>query len=141
MIAVDTNVLIAAHRAEHPHHQRAFDRVTALAEGDAPWAVPFPVLVEFMRVTTHHRVFRPPSELAVALAFVEALLASPSLRLLVPGPDAWHFLRAALERGDARGNLVFDAQIAALCVEAGATRLVTFDRDFARFDNLSTEPT
>jgi predicted nucleic acid-binding protein len=37
-----------------------------------------------------------------------------------------------------RGNLVFDAQIAAVCLEHGATTLLTEDRDFSRFRGITT---
>jgi toxin-antitoxin system PIN domain toxin len=140
VIAVDTNVLVAAHRAEHSRHASAHARLVALAEGDAPWGLPFVVLSEFVRVVTHPRVFRPPSDLDTAVAFIDRLLESPTVRLMIPGADPWSYLRDALRDGDARGSLAFDAQIAALCLEGGAGRLLSFDRDFRRFSQLVLEP-
>jgi toxin-antitoxin system PIN domain toxin len=136
MIAVDTNVLVYAHRAESTRHLRARTWLGSLAEGDAPWAIPVFCLGEFVRIATHRRVFDPPSTLEQAIDAVDAILESPSVRLLAPTPVNWPLLRAALVAGDATGNLVFDAQIAALCREHGIERILTEDRDFARFSFL-----
>lgn len=88
---------------------------------------------------THPRVFEPPTTLAVGLEFLDRLLASPAVRLLVPGQHYWSQFRTASEVSDARGNLFFDVQIAAVCVEHGANRLLTADRDFGRFPEISPQ--
>ena len=136
MVALDSNVLIAAHRSEHDLHQAARRRLLEIAQGEAPWGLPVFCIPEFLRVVTHARVFTPPTTLPVALTFVDRLLESPTLRLLLPGDSFWDHMRAVTESSDARGNLVFDAQIAALCQEHGAIDLVTADRDFSRFSGL-----
>lgn len=136
MIAVDTNILIAAHRSEHPKHKAAFQRLQEIAEGEAPWGLPVFCIGEFLRVVTHPKVFNPPSELEIALEFVDRLIESPALRLLLPTPGFWRTFRSAMRDGEARGNLVFDAQIAAVCEEHGATQLLTGDRDFSRFPRM-----
>lgn len=140
MIAVDTNVLVAAHRLEAPAHDRASLWLHALAQGSRPWALPVFCISEFIRVVTHRRVFDPPSTLAQALGAVDSLLQSPSLRILQPTAGHWPLLRAAIAAGETAGNLVFDAQIAALCREHGIERLLTQDRDFSRFPFLATIP-
>ncbi len=139
MIAVDTNVLIAAHRAEHPHHQLATARLTEVAEGQSPWGVPVFCIGEFLRVVTHARVFGPPTSLEVASSFIDHLRESPSLRILTPGVSYWTFLRNGAAAAAVTGNLIFDAMIAAVCEERGATKLITGDRDFARFEALDPE--
>ena len=111
-----------------------------IAQGDAPWGLPVFCIGELLRVVTHPRVFTPPSSLEVAHEYVDRLLESPTVRLLVPGQRFWHLLRTAGAAADARGNLVFDALIAAVCLERGATRLITADRDFARFPGLEVLP-
>ena len=86
--------------------------------------------------------FRQRMALPVHVEACEALtrlLASPSLNVLCPGPDYSELLVEAILEADAIGNLVFDAQIAALCRESGVVRLVTEDRDFDRFRGLRTE--
>jgi hypothetical protein len=77
-----------------------------------------------------------PSSVETAWTAVDNLLGSPSVRVLLPGSRFLPVLSEVLREGDARGNLVFDAQIAALCIEHGATRLLTADRDFSRFRRI-----
>lgn len=136
MIAVDTNVLVHAHRTESPRHARARTWVFHLAEGRVPWGLPIFCLGEFVRVVTHRRLFCPPSTLEQALGALEGLLQSPSSRLLVPSNRYPALFCEALHDAGATGNLVFDAQIAAVCRENGIDTLLTEDRDFARFRGL-----
>ncbi len=140
MIAVDTNVLVHSHREESEHHQAALGRLTQLTEGDIPWGLPVFCLAEFIRVVTHPRIFSPPSPLERALGVIERVLAAPSVRVLHPGPLYPKLFVEGVRGGDARGNLAFDAQIAAVCLEHGARELITLDRDFARFPQLSILP-
>lgn len=136
MIAVDTNVLVQAHREGLAQHERALAWLRALAEGKLPWGIPVFCLGEFVRVVTHPRVLEPPSTLAQALEALTGLLESPTLRVLSPGPRYVELLAEAVRAADARGSLAFDAQIAGVCREQGASRLLTFDRDFARFPGI-----
>lgn len=136
MIAVDTNILVAAAREELPLHERALGTMRKLAEGHEAWALPIFCLGEFLRVVSHARVFDPPTPVLDAMASIESLLASPSVRLLTPGSQYVSLLRQVLVASSVSGNLVFDAQIAALCLEHGATTLLTEDRDFARFPGI-----
>jgi toxin-antitoxin system PIN domain toxin len=136
MIAVDTNVLVYAHRRHLPQHGRALEWLTCLAEGPVPWAIPVFCLGEFVRVVTHARIFDPPSTLPQALSTLEGLLQCPTLRVLNPGPRYPALFDETARSADARGNLAFDAQIAAVCQEQGVSRLLTLDRDFARFPRI-----
>jgi toxin-antitoxin system PIN domain toxin len=139
VIAVDTNILVYAHREETPPHRPALARLRRLAEGQALWGIPVVCLGEFVRIVTHPRVFSPPSTLADALAALDALTGSPSVVLLQPGERYWPLLREALTEARATGNLAFDAQIVALCREHGVRMLLTEDRDFARFRDFPVE--
>jgi toxin-antitoxin system PIN domain toxin len=136
VIAVDTNVLIYAHRRESARHEIALRKITAIAENDSPWGLPVFCLAEFVRVVTHLRVFDPPSPLASALDFLDQLMQSPSVRLLLPTPGFASAFSSACSAAGVRGNLAFDAQIAAVCREHGIDELVTADKDFARFSTL-----
>ena len=82
MIALDTNILVHAHRAESPWYAEVKEVVRALAEGSDPWAVPWHCFIEFLGVVTNSRVFNPPTSLDHALRQVQTWLASPSLVLL-----------------------------------------------------------
>lgn len=138
MIAVDTNVLVHAHRGESPWHVRAREVLAALAEGEQPWAIPWPCLHEFYAKVTHPRVFSPPSAVDQALDQIEAWSESPGLRLLSEGPDHARTLAGLLRHGHVVGPMVHDARIAALCLDHGVSELLTADRDFGRFPALRT---
>lgn len=138
MIAVDTNVLVHAHRRKSPKHDGASRRLIALAEGAGPWGIPVFCLGEFLRVVTNPRILDPLGADRACEA-MQRLLASPSVELLLPGPHYPRLLAEAVREVDAVGNLVFDAQIVALCREAGVRTLLTEDRDFDRFSAFPTE--
>lgn len=133
MIAVDTNLLVYAHRRDSRFHHQSAAAVRRLAEGRSAWAIPWPCLHEFLAVVTHPQIYDPPSPLAAALGQVGAWLASPRLVLLTEGMDHWPILTELLEGGGVAGPRVHDARIAALCVAAGIRELWTVDRDFTRF--------
>lgn len=137
MIAVDTNILVYAHRAECELHGPAYSRVTQLAIGTRPWAIPVFCIGEFLRVVTHRSGFSPPSSLPQAMGFIRSLAASPSCRVALPHGDFLHHLELALRESDAKGNLVHHAQIAALCHQHGIETILTNDRDFNRFPDLT----
>ena len=139
MIALDTNILIYARREETPHHAQAKSLLRNLAEGDKPWALPWPCVYEFLRVITHPRVFDPPTELNAALEDFESLSESPTLIFLGEGPAHARYLWRVVSEGNTTGNLVHDAHIAALVIEHGVRELWTTDRDFARFPGISVK--
>ena len=137
MIAVDTNVLVYAHREDSPWHEAASVRMVDLAEGRAPWAIPWPCLHEFLAIVTHPRIYAPPTPLDAALDQVEAWMESPSLVLLSETEGYWMELRAAVQSGRVAGAQVHDARIAAICGTHGIRELWTADRDFSRFPGLN----
>jgi hypothetical protein len=139
VIAVDTNVLVYAHRPEFPKHTAARSRLTALAEADAPWGLPVFAIGEFLRVITHPRLLDPPHTPAEASEAISRVLASPSLIVLYPGDRYTATLLELVIDSDVTGNLVFDAMIVAVCREHGVHTLLTEDRDFNRFDGLAVE--
>jgi hypothetical protein len=137
MIAVDTNILVYAHREDSPWHDTAYQRIAQLAEGRQPWAIPWPCLHEFLAIITHPRIYAPPTPLALAIDQVEAWLESPTLALLSESEGYWHELRSAMETGRVAGAQVHDARVASLCRIHGVRELWTADRDFSRFPGLT----
>ncbi len=136
MIAVDTNILVYAHRRDTPFHALARSRVAELAEGRTAWALPWPCLQEFFGIVTHARVYRSPSSIEQALDQIQAWLESPVVTLLAEGGDHWQTLRPLLLASRVTGPQVHDARIAALCIQHGVRELWTADRDFGRFPAL-----
>lgn len=137
MFVVDTNVLVYAADADAPEHARCRARLEAWRAQSVPWYVTWPILYEFLRVTTHPRVFRNPLPLTAAWAFVQSLLAAPALTVLVPG---MHHRAVAdqtfAELPDLRGNLMHDAHTAVLMREHGIATIYTRDTDFHRLPFL-----
>jgi hypothetical protein len=135
MRLVDVNVLVYAFRTDAPGHaaHRAF--VQSLIGSDEAYAASDHVLAGFLRVVTHPKVFHPPTPLPPALAFVRAFRERANAVLLAPGARHWGIFTSLCQEAAARGNLVPDAWLAALAIEAGC-ELVTTDRDFARFPGL-----
>jgi toxin-antitoxin system PIN domain toxin len=129
---------VYAHREELPQHRKARTRLVHLAEGPARWALPVFCLGEFLRVVTHPRLLAPPFTVEEACAALGRVLASPSLVVPAPGERFWPLLAEAVREGHAAGNLAFDAQMVALCREAGVSALLTEDRDFDRFPQFRT---
>lgn len=138
MIAVDANLLVYAHRRDSPWFEPARQALRPLVEGAATWAIPWPCVHEFLAISTHPNIYRPPTELPRALAQVAALLASPSLMLLSEPEGYWPVLERLLAAGRVTGARVHDARIAALCLCHGVSELWSADRDLSRFPELKT---
>jgi toxin-antitoxin system PIN domain toxin len=134
VFVADTNVLVYAADRAVAEHTRCRQLVEAWRQQPLPWYTTWGILYEFVRVSTHPRVFRRPWNPADAWAFVAALLDSPGLTVLVETPR--HASIAALtltEIPGLRGNLVYDAHTAILMREHGVRRIYTRDHDFHRF--------
>lgn len=138
MIAIDTNILVYAHREDSPWHEAANRQVKDLSEGNRSWAIPWPCLYEFLAIVTHPRIYNPPSPLEMAVTQVEAWLESPGVVLISEGESFWTTMKRVIQNGKVTGPRVHDARIAALCISHGVKYLWTADRDFSRFPELST---
>jgi hypothetical protein len=136
MIAVDTNILVYAHRQESDWHQPAERAVRSLAEGAAGWAIPWPCVHEFLAISTHPRIFRTPTPLAAALDQVEAWFESPSIVTLTEDDAYWTAFRTLVGQARVDGPRVHDARVAALCLSHSVRELWTADRDFSAFPAL-----
>lgn len=136
MIAVDTNVLVYAHRRDNPWHRSAHLCIRELAESAAPWAIPWPCIHEFLAVVTHPRIYSPPSTVREAQRQVDAWFESPGLVMLAEADGYWPMLNMLLSRSRVTGARIHDARIAALCLHANVCELLSADRDFSRFSPL-----
>lgn len=139
MLAVDTNILVYAHRREAAEHPAAQDVLRGLAEARQPWAIPWPCVYEFFSVATNPRIWQQSASTpAQAWAQLDAWLASPTVRVLGETPGFASALRTFLVRPRVRGPIVHDARVAALCTAHGVEALLTRDRDFSLFPELTT---
>ena len=136
MIAVDTNILVYAHRRDSPWHEAAREKVSELAEGRAQWAIPWPSMHEFLAVVTHAKIFKTPTPLGTAVDQIESWLESPTLVLLSETAAYWERLSTVVSNARVKGGQVHDARIAALCLHHGVQTLWSADRDFSRYRDL-----
>ena len=135
MLLPDVNVLVYAHRAEAPEHERYAESLTHLARGPELFALSELGASGFVRIVTNPKIWGDPTSTEDALLFVQRLRERSNARLLTHGPGSWEIFARVCREARARGNLVADAYHAALALEHGC-ELVTADADFARFAGL-----
>lgn len=138
MIAVDTNLLVYAHREDSPFHGQALAAMRRLAKSGSRWAIPWPCVHEFLAIVTHPRIFLPPSPAALALRAAAVWLDSPGCETLAERPGYYDVLQRVVKKAKITGPMVHDARIAALCIHHRVLELWTADRDFSRFTDLRT---
>lgn len=140
MIAIDTNVLVHAHRREPREHEQAFELMRDVTQGSEPWAIPWPCVYEFFSVVTNARIWKEEvSSPDQAWQQLEAWLDAPSVRLIGETTGFREVLSNFARRPRVRGPIVHDARVAAICIAHGVSRLLTRDRDFSLFPELVTE--
>jgi toxin-antitoxin system PIN domain toxin len=137
VLLVDTNVLVYAANIDSQFHEPCRDWLARQRARPDAWYTTWPVLYEFLRVTTHSRVMRRPWTAAAAWQFVTALLASPGLGVLVQTQRHAEVAGNVMsELPHLAGNLLHDAHTAILMREHGVRRICTRDADFTRFPFL-----
>ena len=137
MILPDVNILVHAFREDSPDHGTCRSWLERVVNGDSRFGMSPQVLSGVIRVVTHPKVFREPSNLSEALRFCEVVLTQPHCMVIQPGETHWEIFTRLCTEADARGNLVPDAWFAALAIEAGC-EWITLDRDYTRFPGLKT---
>ena len=136
MIALDTHILIYAHRGEMPEHERALSVVVDALSGSESVGFYWPVIHEFLAVVTNPRIFTPPTPATLALDQIDDWLCSPRATVLHESGRHLSTLRELVVGGRAVGGVTYDARIAAMCLDHGVRELLTSDRDFTRFPTL-----
>jgi len=139
MIAVDTNLLVYAHREDSPWHEEALAALTGLANSGRPWAITWSAFHEFIAVVTHPKLYDPPTPLATALKTIEAWQSSSGLRMINEGPGYLDTFSSIAMSGKIKGPKTHDARIAATCLHHRVKTLWTADRDFSAFPKLKCE--
>ena len=136
MIAVDTNILVHAHRSDSSFHARARSALEMLAAGVRQWAIPWPCAHEFFATVTHPRIFRTATPASLAFDQLRALQALDSLAFIGEAGDYLARVEALALAGRIAGGAIHDARIAAICLSHGVSELWSADRDFSRFPTL-----
>ena len=134
MFVVDTNILIYAADRQALEHETCRRLLEEWRSQPSVWYLTWGIVYEFLRVATHPRVFYHPWNMKDAWGFVQALLASASLHILVETDRHVEIAQEVLnELPHIRGNLVFDMHTAILMKEHGIAQIYTRDTDFHRF--------
>jgi toxin-antitoxin system PIN domain toxin len=136
MIAVDSNIFVYAHREDSPWHPAADRPLTSLAESGAQWVIPWPCVHEFLAITTHPRIFNPPTPISRAIEALDAWFESPSVHLIGEAPGYWEELKSVIRSGRISGGATHDARIYAICRLHGVRELWSADRDFTHFKGI-----
>ncbi|GAC1320915.1 MAG: type II toxin-antitoxin system VapC family toxin [Thermoleophilaceae bacterium] len=135
MLVIDANVLLHAVNQRAREHRAASAWLRGALGGGEAVAFAWTVMLAFLRVSTHPAAFPRPLTSGQAAEILERWLESPAAVTLEPSPRHLPLLRGLLEASGTAGNLVGDAHLAALALEHGAA-VVSFDRDFARFEGI-----
>lgn len=135
MKLIDLNILLYAINTDSVHHHAAKQWLESALSQDEPVALPWIVMLGFLRITTNSRIMPRPLTVAQATTIVDDWLTQPVMRLLSPGDEHWRIFKSLLDESGTSGNLTTDAHIAALAIENGAT-LYSTDADFRRFAHL-----
>ncbi len=137
MIVPDANLLLYSVDSASPFHAPAARWWAGCLGGTVPIGLCHPVLFAFLRVSTNRRIFREPLPLPVASELVAEWTAHPLTRMLLPGEDhVRHVMELLASAGTSGGDLVTDAQIAALA-RAHRAEVHTADHDFRRFAGIA----
>ena len=135
MILIDVNILAYAKRQDSPHHAEFRTWLEETLSSDSIFGISDTILSGVVRILTHPRIFREPTQLDEALHFVNQLREHPGCVPVAPGERHWEIFTRLCKAVGAKGNLVSDAFFAALAMESGA-EWITADRDYARFPGL-----
>lgn len=132
---LDVNIVLAAHRADHPRHALVRPWFDDMLRGDEPFTVTDATWASFVRIATNRRIFSVPTPLADSFAFVRSVRAQRQHVAVAPGERHLEIFEELCRSADATGDLAADAYVAAIATEQDC-ELVTLDRDFARFPDL-----
>lgn len=133
---VDVNILLYASDKGSPLHEKAADFLHGCVSGREVFCLAWITLMSYMRMATHPTIFDRPLAHQDAARNVEALLATPTCRVISEEEGFWAVYRQVTKDVPTKGNLVRDAHLAALMSQHGVVRLYTHDRDFRKFSFL-----
>jgi uncharacterized protein len=137
MFVVDTNILVYAADEGSPAHAQCRQELESWRSQRSAWYVTWSILYEFLRVTTHSRVLRSPWTASQAWQFVDAIITSPALGVLVETDRHAAVAQEVLTSiPQLQGNLLHDTHTAILMKEHGIRQIYTRDMDFHRFPFL-----
>ncbi len=136
MIAIDTNLLIYAHRTALPEHRAAQRAIQRASRDPRGWGITLPSIAEFWSVVTHPAASGGPSTPRQARGFLHELIVGAGASLWMPREGFWERLLELAGQLRVAGPRVFDLQIALTAIENGAVEVWTHDSRFVAFPGL-----
>jgi uncharacterized protein len=138
MIAIDTNILVSAHRQDSPFHSAAQAALNQLGLTKQQWAIPWPCIHEFIAIVTGPAFKKHATPLETALDTVRTWIEHPQCKALSETDIHFSVLSGLTQRAQTKGGAVHDARIAAICIEHQVEEFWTLDRDFQLYPDLRT---
>lgn len=134
--AVDANILLYASDTSSPQYRDAHEFLTGCTKQSELWYVPWSIVMAYLRIATHPRIFSHPLTPREAAGNIQSLLQLPQVRPLSEAEGFFDMYQDVMKDFPVRGNLVPDAHLAALLRQHEVRKLYTMDRDFRKFDFL-----
>jgi predicted nucleic acid-binding protein len=138
MIALDTSILVQAHRTDAPRHAQATSLLRTLSSGRTAWSIPWSVVYEFIAEVTDPARHKPATPIRAAHDQVTDWMESPSLQFLGDTPETLDAFSRVAPPAKATGDQVVTARIVATCLAHGVRELWTADRDYSKYPELIT---
>ena len=139
MIAVDTYILVYAHRPDMEFHKRADRYLTDILESGLPIAIPYPCISEFLSIVTNQKIFKNPTPAEIALKELDGVLDFSNIYLIGELNGFYSLFNKLILNAKIKGGAIHDARIATICLQHEISELHTADRDFNRFKGLKTK--
>ena len=133
---IDVNILLYASDESSPLYDKAAEFLSRCASGREVFCLAWVTLMSYVRMATHPAIFDRPLTHEDAARNIDALLATPSCRVIAEEEGFWDIYRGVTKEVPTRGNLVPDAHLAALLNQHGVAKLYTHDKDFRKFSFL-----
>lgn len=139
MKVIDLNILLYASNSESPDYLKACEWIEKAFSGEEEVGLPWVVILGFVRISTHPKIFARPLLPPESLAIVDRWLSAPSVSVLHPKEDHWETLKKVLSDLERiTSDAITDSHIAAIAIENDAV-LVTADKGFQGIGNLHLE--
>jgi len=135
MISLDVNVLVYAFRQDSVKHEECRDWLSKQIRNRNGLVLIDIVLVGFLRICTHSKIFREPSSISEATNFLTVMISNPNVSLTSSTPETWHTFSRIVDKTNLQGNKISAAWLAAIAMERNVTWIST-DSDFNLFSNL-----
>ena len=136
MIAIDTNIIIYAHRYDNPFQKRAQEWLEHVFQKEDICAIPYHCIIEFLAISTNPRIYKDPTPPETAFEQIENLLECDNVKILSEIENQLSLVKELSLNTAIKGSEFHDVRIAAVCLENGVSVLYSADRNFSRFSKL-----